>query len=106
MTRGWQTPRCSSTGTCESQWPLGPAVVAWPPSLEAKVHAAAWRAGEPHTCVVAYAVAQLLCCCWATRDAWHRPAVDEFVDNMRRLRWGEIGYGSLRTWGMLGSRYW
>lgn len=40
------------------------------------------------------------------REAWHRPPIEEFVANMRRLRWGEIPYGSLRTWGMLGANFW
>lgn len=40
------------------------------------------------------------------REAWHRPSVDGFVETMRRLRWGEVGFASLRTWGTLGNNYW
>jgi hypothetical protein len=39
-------------------------------------------------------------------EAWHRPSVDGFVETMRRLRWGEVGFASLRTWGTLGNNYW
>ena len=39
-------------------------------------------------------------------EAWHRPPVDGFVETMRRLRWGEVGFASLRTWGTFGSNYW
>jgi hypothetical protein len=42
----------------------------------------------------------------ARREAWHRPSVDGFVETMQRLRWGEVGFASLRTWGTLGNNYW
>lgn len=47
-------------------------------------------------------------CYWycACRKAWHRKSPAVFADTVRRMRWGEVAFGSLRTWGMLQWNFW
>ena len=104
MTTGWQTPRCSSTGMreCNLAWAHDSCTQARGRSqgVEEALHA--------NTRVPSSRVHLHDCCpChpWR-REAWHRPSVGGFVETMRRLRWGEVGFASLRTWGTLGNNYW